>query len=271
MIEKHLIGFTYQHEDAREAVEASCEKVCVLKPKQSVVSVYFPQKKRSYTYYNNQFDLKKGDLVFVDGKMAGLSGFVEAINYNFKIKLSDYKRVISVANTDIHGNFYMTESFALTFEKNALEKDKIRTWFFPPVCEEDEFVRGSDDAAFPLEDIETIIARSSVPGKTYECYREENVLYLSLHDTAGYAIVIDSCPYEVEFVYRSGDISDLVCSCYCCNDCSHKYAVLLELCDIFKIIQDRFENEYEDNGYFAAVRKDLLMNFAGREKGNLHF
>lgn len=71
MSKKHLIGFTLRHEEVKEATDESPENLCKAAPKHSVVSVYFPQKKRSLTYYNDHFDLKEGSLVFVDGKMAG--------------------------------------------------------------------------------------------------------------------------------------------------------------------------------------------------------
>ncbi len=269
MSKKHLIGFTLRHEEVKEATDESPENLCKAAPKHSVVSVYFPQKKRSLTYYNDHFDLKEGSLVFVDGKMAGFSGFVEAVNFKFKIKLSDYQRVIAVADTEIHGTFHRTRSFALSFDKDALPKDKIRTWFFLPVDEDETFVCGCDEEFFSLADVRHVIHCSSVSNRTYECYHEENVLYLSLYDTEGYAIVMGSRPYEVEFRYQSGEIFGLVCSCYCCNDCSHEYAALLELCEIFKVIQERFENEYEVSSYFSAVREDLVMKFIDEEEGLL--
>ena len=40
-------------------------------PRRSVVQVYFAANHRSLAYYNDRFDLKPGDLVFVDGKLAG--------------------------------------------------------------------------------------------------------------------------------------------------------------------------------------------------------
>ena len=36
-------------------------------PRRSVVQVYFAANHRSLAYYNDRFDLKPGDLVFVDG------------------------------------------------------------------------------------------------------------------------------------------------------------------------------------------------------------
>lgn len=61
------------------------------------MQVYFPARHRTLAYYNDRFDLRQGDLVFVDGKLEGKQGRVEEASYNFRIRLSDYQRVIAVA------------------------------------------------------------------------------------------------------------------------------------------------------------------------------
>ena len=68
-------------------------------PRKSVVQVYFADSNRKLAYYNDQFDLHCGDFVYVDGKLEGLRGRVVEVNYNFKIKISEYKRVIAVIDT----------------------------------------------------------------------------------------------------------------------------------------------------------------------------
>ena len=68
-------------------------------PVKSVVQVFFPDRNASYAYFNDRFDLQPGDLVYVEGKLEGFQGRVESVSHNFKIKLSDYKRVIGRAET----------------------------------------------------------------------------------------------------------------------------------------------------------------------------
>lgn len=68
-------------------------------PRRSVVRVFFPTRNFACSYYNDAFDLHCGDIVFVEGKLEGLRGRVVEVSYGFKIKLSDYKRVISKADT----------------------------------------------------------------------------------------------------------------------------------------------------------------------------
>lgn len=45
-------------------------------PRKSVVQVYFAGKNTTFAYYNDQFDLHPGDLVYVDGKLEGHRGRV---------------------------------------------------------------------------------------------------------------------------------------------------------------------------------------------------
>lgn len=79
--------------------------------------VYFPQRGFDCTYYNNLFDLHVGDLVYVDGKLEGKRGKVIDVSYTFKIKLSDYKRVIAKIDTDISGEFCYVGDELFSFDK----------------------------------------------------------------------------------------------------------------------------------------------------------
>lgn len=60
------------------------------------------------------------DLVYVDGKLEGKRGRVVDVNYNFRINLADYKRVIGVADTNVSGQFTLAGSHVLTFDRAAL-------------------------------------------------------------------------------------------------------------------------------------------------------
>ena len=81
-------------------------------------------------------------------------GIVTAVNYNFKIKLSEYKRVIALVKTDVHGKFYMAGSHFVTFDPNVLSPAQVTFWFRAPASEEDVYVCGDDDVSFPLDDLD---------------------------------------------------------------------------------------------------------------------
>lgn len=98
--------------------------------------------------------MKPGDRVYVDRKLEGQIGVVTAVNYSFKIKLSEYKRVIALVNTDVHGKFYIAGSHFVTFDPNALSPAQATLWFRAPASEEEVYVSGDDDFSFPLDDLQ---------------------------------------------------------------------------------------------------------------------
>lgn len=239
-------------------------------PRRSVVQVYFEERHFTLAYYNDSFDLHVGDIVYVEGKQEGLRGRVSEVNYNFKIKLSDYKRVIAVADTNVHGKFFMAGSHFLTFDREALPCEKARGWFIAPATDGDEFVSGSDGAqSFPLNKLEKMKITSAVAERGRECYLNNKVRYICIDGTRGYAIVEGTRGYEVEFEYRSGNISGLTCSCFCSYDCKHEFAAMLQLKETLEIITRNYAEEYERANYFAAINKGILfaLTIDGKEKG----
>lgn len=240
-------------------------------PRRSVVQVYFSDSGMSLAYYNDRFDLEEGDLVYVDGKLAGQLGQVTEVNYNFKINLSRYKRVIALVDTTVHGEFFMTPRYVMTFIPQTLSPSQVVRWFKAPPTEEDTFVSGSDGSSFPLDQMEELEMSSAIKGRGYNYYLDHHVKYLCLDGTRGYAIVQGTEPYEVEFQYADGQISELTCTCFCSYHCKHEYATLLVLQDILKEIENSFEEDYEKSGYFACMDKRTFVSEAimSKEKGKL--
>lgn len=237
--------------------------------RKSVVQVYFPARDRSYAYYNDQFDLKCGDMVFVEGKLEGLRGRVIEVNYNFKIKLSDYKRVIAVVDTNVNGEFYMAGSHFVTFDAMALPRNKVITWFKAPEMEDDEFVSGSDEDSFFIDDLSGMNISNHIAERGHEYYANNKVRYICVDGERGYAIVEGSEVYEVEFEYRNGEIRNLVCSCFCSYNCKHEFAAILQLRETLELIEKHYADTYKNSGYFAAVCKGVLFGMAvdGKETG----
>ena len=239
--------------------------------RKSVVQIYFADRQMTLAYYNDQFDLHRGDMVYVDGKLEGLLGRVTEVNYNLKIKVSDYKRVIAVVDTAVQGRFFMAGSHFVTFDRETLPNSKAVTWFKAPSKEDDEIVSGSDDTAFRLDDLKGMNVTSAIAEHGHEYYTENKVKYISIDDTKGYAIVQGSQAYEVEFEYRNGEISRLVCSCFCSYNCKHEFAAMLQLRETLELIEKNYGDEYERTGYFAAVNKGTLFAFAIDGKNNGSF
>ena len=127
---KHPIGFCVQGSapEAVPAPAAPAETAAV----PSVVRVFFPERGQAYSYYNDRFDLHDGDLVYVSGKLARQRGQVVAVDYNFRIRLADYERVIGAADRNVRGTFYALGAHLVTLEPNVLPFRQVRSWFFPP-------------------------------------------------------------------------------------------------------------------------------------------
>ena len=264
------IGFNTEPFDNKPA-EAECvEPITQPAPRKSVVQVYFARRNMKLAYYNDRFDLKCGDMVYVDGKLEGIPGRVTVVSYNFKIKISDYKRVIALADTDVKGQFFMAGSHFISFDRNALPADKIITWFKGPAKEEDEFVSGSDDTAFLLENLNEMNVSSATAERGHEYYMENRVRYICIDGHQGYAIVEGTEAYEIEFQFANGEISGLTCSCFCSGSCKHQFAAMLQLRETLEIIEKQYAEEYSRTGYFAAVCKGTLFAFAvdGKDSGS---
>ena len=267
---KWPIGFNaFSHED-KEVSQRHPEAEVKATPRKSVVEVHFPARNMTLPYYNDQFDLHRGDLVFVDGKLEGLRGRVVDVTYNFKIKLSDYKRVIAVADTKVSGEFFLAGSHFVSFDKDSIPFEKVVTWFRAPLKPEDEFVSSFDEQGFNLEHLEDMGVSSSIAERGGNYYRDNKVLYLSVDSQGcGRAIVEGSEHYVVEFNYDHGDISALTCNCYCSYPCKHEFATMLQLRETLEIIMKHYKTQYEENEYFAAMSKYVFMTYAvdGKETG----
>lgn len=263
------IGFTAETEKKEQCISenAQCNKEITNNARKSVVDVFFPDRHLTCSYYNDMFDLKRGDTVYVDGKLEGLRGRVVDINYTFKIKLSDYKRVIGVANTNVVGEFHLAGSHFITTDENALNYEQIITWFKVPTPEDEEFVSSSDDESFNLNDLSGMKIDKTTADKGHEYYIENQVQYIELSNGKGRAIVTGSKPYEIEFNYDSGQISGLVCNCYCTGTCKHEFATMLQLKETLDLVEKEHPN-INPNTYLAAVSKTTFFEFVIDNKQN---
>ena len=216
------IGFAAEFLENKRMESKSAVPEPAAAPRRSMVQVYFAERNMNLAYYNDQFDLHCGDTVYVDGKLEGMRGRVTQVSYNFKIKVSDYKRVIAVADTAVNGRFFMAGSHFVTFDRAALPGSKVVTWYKAPAKEDDAFVSGSDDTAFCLDDLWGMNVSAGIAERGHNYYTENRVRYISLDGSKGYAIVEGSTAYEVEFEYRDGTISGLICSCFCSCSCKHR-------------------------------------------------
>ncbi len=265
-MKKFPIGFNTKIKDGSALDAAAPVYTDKNAPRKSVVRVYFPSRGMTLAYYNDKFDLKPGDLVYVDGKLEGKRGRVVDVNYSFKIKLSDYKRVIAVADTSVSGRFRIAGSHLITFDEGAVPFEKVLAWFKAPEDDEDYAVGSDDGEGFPLDDLSQMNIAPEIADRGHNYYLENKVSCLSLDGTRGSAVVEGTEPYEVAFDYYNGQISNLTCSCFCSYNCKHEFAVMLQLREILDFITKNCGDEY--CGYFAAISKETFMNIVMSRNGN---
>ncbi len=263
-MKKYPIGFnTRIKEDPKRETPVTPYPETV-HPKKSIVQVYFPHRGVGWAYYNDNFDLKVGDFVYVEGKLEGYRGQVTEVNYSFKIKLSDYKKVIAVIDTNVKGDLCFAGSHLVSFDRNTIPFNKVKTWFKAPEGDEEYATSNDNTKKFPLDDLTKMNISHDIADRGHDYYMENKVAYISIDRNHGYAIVEGSEPYEVEFDYYEGEISNLICSCFCSYTCKHEFAAMLQLRETLEFITKNYENEYND--YFAAISKNIFMSIIINKK-----
>lgn len=231
-------------------------------PKKSLVQVYFPARSRTLAYYNDQFDLHVGDIVYVDGKLEGLRGRVTSVNYSFKIKLADYKRVIAVADTRISGELCLAGSHLVAYDPETIPYEKIVTWFKAPDKEDDVYETGGDDSGFPLDDLSKMKVSNEVAERGHQYYVENRVVYLCIDNGHGRGIVEGTSPYEIEFDYDNGEIRNLTCGCFCSYPCKHEVAAMLQFKELLEHLEEYDGFDWDEGGYVAAISQSTFFSFA---------
>ena len=110
---------------------------------------------------------------------------------------------------------------------------------------------------------------NTIAERGHEYYIENRVRYLCVNSSHGIAIVEGTESYVVEFEYRNGEISHLVCECPCSYTCKHEFAAMLQLRETLELIEKHYANEYAQSRYFAAIVKGVLFTLAidGKETG----
>lgn len=266
-MKKYPIGFHIGKQEMPEETSAFLDYRKTDMSKKSVVLVYFPHRGTGWSYYNDRFDLKVGDFVYVEGKLEGYLGRVKEVNYSFKIKVSDYKKVVAVVDTHVCGTFCLAGSHVVSFDRGTIPFSKVLAWFKAPECEA-EYVSGSDDTErFFLEDLSKMKIAGDVADRGHDYYMENKVSFIEIDGTQGRAIVEGSKNYEIEFDYSGGEIANLKCSCFCSGACKHEFAAMLQLRETLGWITDHYEEDYQD--YVAILSKGVLMNMVLNQSGKI--
>lgn len=200
------------------------EKVSVIP---TVVEVKF-EDGRQYPYYNDKFDLKENDVVFVDGKLFGKPGRVVSVTDKFKISLEYYKKVLSVLDLNFHGSFKKELWYMINEGDTDLSFEQVKGWFVPLSEAEELFIKGKGDSAdlehgFEVSENEMSDAEDIV--------ERERCLFISVINGEGKAIIKGKGGYHtVEFNLQDGSVlTDVYCDCIKPCSCSHMEAISMLL------------------------------------------
>ncbi len=260
---KNILGFGRTEDFAESG--AMTEELHSEEPVRSLVSVRFPSLDCTYTYYNDIFNLREGDIVFVSGKMAGERGAVETVNYRFKINPAEYERVIARPVICMQGTYAPVLDKMVSTDRVTIDPERFSGWILPPAggsSEPPEYVMG-EGYAFDLEHFtESPDVESAVMSRALDYCSEGRVCYLRIKDNVGTAFVKGTKWYEVDFRYENGWVRDMYCECPYDGFCKHSIAVLITLREILKRIGGL---------EFTAVDSRLFydMLIAGRQRVTL--
>ena len=230
-----------------------------LKAVKSVVRVRFPSDGRILSYYNDSFILSEGDAVYVEGTMYGIMGIIESVAVKFRIRRSDYKRVIAKVSIDFRGEYERIGDKVVSFSDDAPDADAFRAFAVPPADDDDEIIFG-EGHSFYLSELEEYGDASPVIFERAERYsRSGSVVYMSLKNGEGHAFVDGSRTYEVSFMYKDGIVYDLYCDCPYVGFCKHSIAAMIDFRNLLKELPEGTEKfTAVDPDFFWQVTRDSM-------------
>lgn len=229
------------------------EKNRMEEPRRSVVQVAFGERNATYSYYNDQFDLHRGDFVRVEGQFEDWIGCVLEVHYNFKVKRSAFKKVVSKVELDQMDPSISGGELFFVFDRTVFDPVKANALFgVKTSTDEEEFYMGSGDPGFSMDRLDEMHIHLQEARYGFHSYAEGEVEFLCLDGSKGTAIIRSrfGSVAEVTFEYREGKVQNLSCSCFSNFNCEHEFAACKAL---YEIKRDH-KAEYEGSGYFAAVR-----------------
>ncbi len=227
-----IVGFASPEEPHAPASKAPERRAC-LPPVPSLVSVRFDSCNKALTYYNDLFALKTGDRVFVSGKYAKEVGTVDSVTTKFRIRLSDYEKVISLAQTPVQGTYRPVLDKMVSTDADAVSPEDFKTWFLPPDTPADDpenVIVSGEGWEIPLDDLTGAEdSEQAVFDRAVRYCNEGKVAYVSVRNGIGKAFVEGSQIYELDFRLNGRMLTEGYCGCPYPRLCKHLLAVALTL------------------------------------------
>ncbi len=260
------IGFIDEKAVEQKQLQVTKAQLKQSEPVPSVVWVDF-ESGRTLAYYNDKFDLKIGDNVFVEGKFEGKVGEVVEIEYSFKIPLDKYKRVKAQIRKSVSGRWQKMFSVAVSLQEDALPFDEYKTWVFPPKDENSPAQEWASAGgySFVLEDFEqSKFFDGATFEKGFDLLQNGAIKYFSYRAGRCHAIIKGRKYYVVEFDYKDGEVTNLLCDCACASVCKHCAAAII----FFKALSHKLmtEAQFDENGCITALDFGEFLNIVTKNE-----
>ncbi len=215
------------------------------------------------SYFSDLPEIKKGDLVTVEGKMENHIGLVTKVLSTFKKPNFDMKWVEKVLDADLSGDYFQWEDDVVSANSKMTAEQ-----FYSMGLER----RYRDNPVLHLENMredfhlsmDQAFTDEVVKLKGKSLYQSNAVAFVALADGRGKAVVLGlSDWYEIDFGYRNGVVTYLSYDCPCFDHCKHEYALTLWLERFTKL----FCREHGEN--FVVCKRTLFLKALQHAKGHI--
>lgn len=216
------------------------------------------------TYLTDIETIEVGDLVTVEGKLEEEIGEVKSVKKSFKIPKFEMKWVVDVLDRDVSGEYFKLNADMVSFN-SVLTAKKFMT-MAAGVKYEDNQTIGEEEMQVELANFEEeeVFDNELVKIRGKELFKADAVMFISLKDGVGKAIVRGGDWYEIDFGYKAGYITYIACDCPYFAECKHEVAVLYKLKDVLgKLFKQT------DVGNFVLCRKEPFNEILSKGKGKV--
>jgi len=217
---------------------------------------------REYPYINNQFDLKVGDKVYVNGKCKDQIGTVIEVINQFKASIKHYKYVVQKINFDFHGKFTKCEEFFVSVGEDALPYEQVFSWIKGPSLEEEpgenEFLVCGNGYEIDLNDFDVEnceLTKYKNLEDEYCFIKTIEVEFITVKNSVGKAFVYNDDEYSiVEFKIdmKTKKMSNIFCDCLSARLCFDIEAVAIAIITAIK------KGVLTDDENFTIIESELF-------------
>ena len=255
---KNILGFVTGDPELKEEIPAEeCGVAEECGAVRSLVSVKFPDRALPLTYYNDRFDLREGDTVYVSGALEGKPGTVVKVTTRFKITRSRYEKIVGRGRFELRGEYSPAANMMVNRECSSADTDELRAALIAPLAEDDEVICG-EGYILPLdcfEDSDDVEDRILERAANY-C-NEGRVRAMTFYNGVCTAFVEGTEWYEVSFRVRgNGSVEDIYCTCPYPGLCKHSLAALIILRTLMSLLEP---------GNFIALERGFFFDRLTRE------